>query len=851
MKTLKYLITIVLISTVLFPNTTALAQKVKRATVIRGKILDAETGEAIPFASIAFVGISVGTRSDDEGVFELASFEASEKIKVICVGYESQTLLVNKGKTQEMTIKLKSNTKAIDEVVVTPKKKRYKKKDNPSIELINQVIAHRDANRKESLDYFEYEKYEKLMFGLSNITEEFRQKRAFRKFQFIFNNLDTTKIEGKQVLPVYMKETLSDYLYRKNPKTTKDVIKAQKMVGFEGYIDNQGLSDYLKYLYQDIDIYDNNVIVLTNPFLSPIATSATSFYKYFIMDTTYVENTQCIKMFFSPYNKNDFLFQGYLYITKDSSYAVRKVDMYVNKSINLNWVKSLRVKQSFQNIENHGWMLTRDEINIDFGLSQNGTGVYGQRAVSYEKYLINKPRTEEEYAGSMKDKPIPQVTDSFWVAHRHVPLEKSEAGIYSTMDSVKKVPAFKRTMSLIMLFVAGYKDFGYFEVGPVNSFYSFNPTEGFRLRFGGRTTPKFSKKYTIDTYGAYGFKDHKPKYYVGTTYSFTDKTINEFPVKSLKLSYQNETKIPGQDLQFIQEDNVLLSIKRGVNDKLFYNKNARVEYLNEFENHFSFGLSYSYNYQCPGGNLFFNKTNYANYTNEIDHLNISELSATVRYAPHEKYYQGKQFRTPLASKYPVLQLQYTIGNKLIGNDYNYQQLKAMISKRVYLSVLGYTDVIFEAGKLFGNVSFPLLMIHRANQTYSYQIMSYNLMNFIEFVSDQYVSLNIDHCFNGFFFNKIPLFKKLKFREVATCKILYGGLTNENNPAKHPDLFKLPTDEKGNPITYTLEKEPYIEASVGVSNIFRLFRVDLVKRFTYLNHENVSSLGIRARFKLDF
>ena len=842
---------ILLIISFILSNNALFAQKVKAATVIKGAIIDAETNEVVPFATVSFVGISVGTRSDDDGTFELASFDGTDKIKIVCIGYESQIVHVDKGKKQTVTIKLKSSTKAIDEVFVRPKKQRYKKRDNPSIDLINQVIAHRDKNRKENLDYYEYEKYEKLLFGLSNITEEFRQRRAFRKFQFIFNNLDTTKIQGKQVLPVYLKESLSDYYYRKTPKTTKDVLKANKMVGFEGYVDNQGLSDYLKYLYQDIDIYDNNIIVLTNPFLSPIASSATTFYKYFIVDTSYVGNTKCIKMFFSPYNKNDFLFQGYLYIMKDSSYAVKKVDMYVNKNINLNWVKSLRLKQEFNNIENHGWMLTHDEIDIDFGVSENSTGLYGQRAVSYSKYKINQARPDSVYAGSMKDEPMHEKPDTFWVAHRHVPLERTEEGIYATMDSVKKVPAFKHTMSLLMLLIAGYKDFGYFEVGPVNSFYSYNPIEGFRGRVGGRTTPKFSKKINFETYLAYGFKDEKAKYYLGSTYSFTQHSIYEFPVKSFRVCYQNDTKIPGQDLQFIQEDNVLLSIKRGVNDKLFYNKTIKFEYLNEFENHFSFTTSYQFNKQTPGGNLYFTDSSYSRYFNTVPYINVSELSLTLRYAPHEKFYQGKQFRIPLASEYPVLQLQYTLGSKLIGNDYNYHMFKAMISRRFYFNVLGYSDVIFEAGKQFGRVPYPLLMIHRANQTYSYQIMSYNLMNFLEFVSDQYVSLNVDHCFNGFFFNKIPLLKKLKFREVFACKILYGSVSNENNPKYHPELFKFPTEKNGTPITYTLEKEPYIEASAGISNIFKMFRVDLVKRLTYLDHQNVSSTGIRVRFKLDF
>jgi hypothetical protein len=250
------------------------------------------------------------------------------------------------------------------------------------------------------------------------------------------------------------------------------------------------------------------------------------------------------------------------------------------------------------------------------------------------------------------------------------------------------------------------------------------------------------------------------------------------------------------------------------------------------------------------GNLFFNTTDYTLFANDIPDINFSELSLNLRYAPNETFYQGKLYRTPLPSKYPVIELKITGGSKSINDDYNYLRLQFSISRRYYLSVLGYSDVSFEAGKIAGKVPYPLLFIHNANQTYSYQTDSYNLMNFLEFVSDQYVALNFDHCFNGFFFNKIPLLKKLKLREVVSCKILYGGLSKTNNPDYQTDLFKFPTDYNGVPLTYAFNKQPYIEASVGVSNILKIFRVDLIHKFTYLRHPNVSDTGIRVQFRFD-
>jgi hypothetical protein len=316
------------------------------------------------------------------------------------------------------------------------------------------------------------------------------------------------------------------------------------------------------------------------------------------------------------------------------------------------------------------------------------------------------------------------------------------------------------------------------------------------------------------------------------------------------VSYQKDTKIPGQELQFAQGDNIFLSFKRGTDDKLLLNNTLRFEFLNEFENHFSYLLGYSFTRQKPQGNLHFYNGGDLSAANEVGSINISEGYLNLRYAPNEAFYQGKLYRDLFPSKYPVIQLKIAGGSKYINNDFDYMRLQLNISRRYYISIIGYTDVSLEAGRIFGTVSYPLLFIHAANQTYSYQKYSYNLMNFLEFVSDKYVSLNIDHCFNGFILNKIPLLKKLKLREVITCKILYGDLGRNNNPDYHNDLFKLPVSLSNVPLTYKLGEKPYVEASIGLSNIFRIFRVDLIKRFTYLNNPDISDLGFRIQFRLD-
>jgi hypothetical protein len=606
-------------------------------------------------------------------------------------------------------------------------------------------------------------------------------------------------------------------------------------------------------MYQRINIYDKTITLATNIFLSPIAPTAPAFYKYFIEDTLSLNGVDCIKLVFVPRNKVDMLFDGFLYIVKDSSYAVKKIEMSVNKQINQNWIKDVRITQEFDKIQDIIWLLKTDEISIDFGIKENSMGILGKRTAFYNNYRINDSIPSIVFKGPevIHAEDATEKNPEFWEKNRPIELTKSERGIYSVTDSIKKVPAFKRTMDVLFLLTEGYKDIGMVEIGPVYTFCSYNPIEGYKLRLGGRTTPKFSQKMSFDSYLAYGFADKKFKYYLGTTYSLTNSDIYHFPVKSIKISLQNETSTPGQDIQFIQEDNILLSFKRGINDKLFYNKTLKIDLVNEFENHFSYRLSYALKTLGPGGSLYFDNYRTDIFSTRKEYINVSEVSVNLRYAPQEKFYQGKQSRTQMINKSPIINLYYNMGSTMLGNDYNYHNLKINIIKRFYPGILGFTDVILEAGKIFGTVPYPLLYVHRANQNYSYQVASYNMMNFLEFVSDEYASLIMDHHFNGFIFNKIPLAKKLKLREVVSAKILFGNLSDNNNPSANPDLFKFPVDNQGAPITFSLEKKPYIEVSAGLDNIFKFIRVDLVKRLTYLDHPNVSGLGVRVRFKMDF
>lgn len=823
-------------------------------TVVQGVVTDIYSKQPLQYVSVVLKG-GRGTVTDSLGRYKLTSSGKIATLQVTYIGYLTILKPITPGITQTLNFELETDPKAINSVTVTTRKRApYRNKGNPAVELIRRVIANKPLNRTDSYNYVQYEQYEKMQVSISNVSDKLSNAKLLKNYKFLFENRDTTKLEGKALLPVYLEETLSQKYFRKKPEKTKTIVTGQKRVNLGEYIDDAGVSSYLNRLYMDVDIYDNDIPLFTYQFLSPIADLAPTFYMYYIRDTTVDANGhKLIKIYFTPRNTNDLLFRGNMWVTLDGNYSVEKISMFLSKNANLNFVRELHIDLDFEKSEDNRYHLSRSNIMADASVTKSsGTGFFGERTVSYRKFKINQALPDTLYDGPalVKREKADKLPDDFWKAGRHDTLTHTESKVYSNIDSLEKMPSFRRTLAIATFLLAGYTSVGPFEVGPAAAFYSFNPVEGFKLRLGGRTTPKFSKRLYFETYGAYGFKDERWKGFLSTTYSLNNKSIYTFPLNYVRVSYQHDTKIPGQELQFVAEDNFLLSFKRGKNDKWLYNSNFKVDFVKEFENHLSFSLGFKNWKQEPAGAIVYNKEVSGSLVN-VNKLITSEFSGELRWAPKEQFYQGKVYRIPIINKYPIFTLRFIAGVKgLLNSEYNYQNISARFEKRAYMSQLGYSDLVVEGGYIFGKIPYPLMTVHRANQTYAYQLNSYNLMNFQEFVSDRFLGISVDHHFNGLFFNRVPLLKKLKLREVVSVKVLYGGVRDENDPAKDPSLIKYPLFE-GSPTTFALNKKPYIEGSVGIANIFKLIRVDLVKRFNYLENPYVATLGIRARFKFDF
>lgn len=823
---------------------------------VKGKVTSASNGEPIPFATIAVNGTTIATSADLNGDFELKYNANSNELTIYFVGYKNY--IANIKDTVEggfLDIRLTEETQSLKEVIIKTPKEKYRNKDNPAVALIKEVIDKKNKNKKIDYKYLQYQQYDKIQMAAVNVPDIIKKNPLFKKHLFVLENADTTKIEGKKLIPLILEEHIVNHYAKTKPVANNSITKAIKRVSFdERFISNQSASSYLNHIYRNIDLYNDNVMVMTNMFLSPIADWAPTLYKYYITDTIQQDGRTQVELHFMPRNKNDLLFMGKMYIDLED-HALVNAELRVSKDINLNWVNGVQVALNYTKSEKGNYYLSKSTLMVHFGLIQGAeNGMFGERKMMISNYKINEPIADSLFKNkhtSITDTPTLH-SDVEWRNLRPESLTQTEEQAYINMDSLNRSKSFNRLIDYGRLVIAGYKRIDALEIGPVPTFIAFNQIEGLRLRAGGRTAIDATKKYQIETYAAYGFKDQKWKYYLSGAYSFNgNKNMFHYPQNFIRASYQNDLRIPGQPPGFIQESNIFLSFKRGENDKYLYNKVFRVEYVREFGNHFRVQPRFENMIQYAAGGWRFVSSDISQ-SDTFDYINTTDLGLELRWAPSEQFMQGRTSRAQIANDKPIITANANFGVKgIMGSQYDYQALRLNVFKRVYLSQFGFANVKVGGGYIWGQLPMPLLDIAAGNQTYAFQIQSYNLMNFMEFVSDQYAYVNIDYHMYGFLFNKVPLFKKLRFRETASFKMIYGTLRDENRPELNNNLMQFPTDKFGTQTTFSLEHKPYMETSVGVENILNVFRIECVWRLNYLDRPNVSPFGVRLGVQMDF
>tara|TARA_B110000285_G_scaffold221175_1_gene273772 strand:+ start:5722 stop:8196 length:2475 start_codon:yes stop_codon:yes gene_type:complete len=814
-----------------FVSLCSIGQKTK----VSGIVIDQLTGEAIPFVTVRFQNTKIGALTDTLGQYSLETYYATDSLLFTFSGYLKTTMYVELDTEQSFNITLKVLSSDFEEVLVRAPD------ELPSTILHKKVIAHKPINNKEKLDSYSYEVYNKVQLDINNIGEKFKERQVVKRLDLILDYIDSTE-DGSGFLPMILSESVSDYYYNKTPKKRKEVVKASRISGVENLELNQFLGD----MYLDVNVYDNNLNLFNKTFISPVSNSARNFYRFYLEDSMFIDNYWCYQLRFTPKRTGDMTFEGEMWI-HDTTYAVKQIEMDIAPWTNINYVQGLHIEHSFEQVEKEVWMLTSERMIADLKLTKK-TGLYGffgRRYSTRNNFEINKNRPADFYSSNSTVEIMDSATmrsNEYWANIRYEPLAKQEEGIIAMLDSLNDIKFFKVMKNLIYLSTTGYYPIGKLEIGNAFSLFSFNPVETFRTGFALRTSNKFSKRIELGGKIAYGFGDKVFKYGASTRLNISPKKrgmLTAYYNLDLEQIGQSPTAAAvgstfGAILRTGPLDKLTFVEKIGVNLEKDIRKDVIVYAGFEWKEYTAVGIA---NYIRPNNTTGIGDT--------ISRIQTTEFIARYRWAKDEEFISGAFDRRSVRSKYPVIALQGIVGIKnFLGGDYNYQKLDLFIQHNVSIGLLGRIKYGINAGTIFGQTAYPFLKVHEGNQSFWLMDNAFNKMNFFEFISDNYVTGMIENHWDGLFFDRIPLIKKMKLRLVTTGRIAYGTMSN-----RHRELLRVPT------FTKSFGKTPYIEVGMGIENIFKLGRIDVFWRLTHLapgvKTTDLAAFGVRAKYVINF
>lgn len=816
------------------------------------------------------------TRTDIAGRFSMP-FKRG-KIRLSVIGYETTTVSV-KEPGDSLVLKIDPLESSLGTAVVTGKKTKYSRKNNPAVELMRKVIAAKKQSDLHDHDFYSINKYSKMTFALNEVTEKIFEEGKFKKFPFLKDHVEVCNETGKLILPVSVDETVTRMIYRREPKVEKNIILGQRTNGVSELF-NTGdiMTTMLKDCFTDVDIYQDDVRLLQYPFTSPIATrAAIGFYRYFIIDTLMVNNAdKCIRVDFTPNNPQDFGFSGSIYIMADSTYRVRKVDMGIPVRSDVNFVENMRIIQEFEQLPTGEQVLVKDDMLVQLKIVKFLQKFQVKRTTEYSNFAFDPiPEKTFKFKGETLTSSNAQMQDEeFWESHRADSLSKSEGTLDQLIRKLEKVKGFRPVLWIAKAFIENFvetsvdpKHPSKVDIGPVNTMLTHNFVDGFRMRVSAQTTANFNKHLFLKGYVAYGFKDKKVKGMGEVTYSFNEKAYlpREFPVNNLTFNYSRDVMSPSDKFMPTDKDNVFTSFKWTEVEHMMYYETYRLLWDREWENGLRFNIQARTSKDTPTAALFYQPLTSGGVSQDRTlynpYIRTYDLTVGLRFQPGVTWINTKQRRIAANNDAPIFTLSHTAGLYNFGRaDYAYNFTEAGIYKRFWLASWGKMDFNIKGGVQWNRVPFPLLITPAANLSYILEDNTFNLIDNMEFLNDRYASLMFSWDMNGKILNRIPLIKKLKWREYIGCNVLWGTLSSKNNPylgknQSDPRMLHFPgtfaPDGNFTPLSHVMDKKkPYVEVVAGIHNIFKIFHIEYVRRLTYLTPDT-QKWGIRGMFRLTF
>lgn len=835
------------------------------AQTITGVVVEESTGDTIPFPSVQYKKEKIATSGNAYGRFSIKRLNG-EKLTFSAVGYQELTILIGPNTPSEMKITLKTDTKQLKGVTVKTKRSKYSRKNNPAVELMKRVIAAKKRTDLANHDYYQFNKYQKITFAINDIKPTELENEKLKKKKWLINQIETCPYNNKLILPLSVDETVTRNIYRKDPKTEKSIIMGQSSSGVNDLIETGDiLNNVLKDVFTDVDLYDDQIRLLQYPFTSPIGKDAISFYRFYIVDTVYVDRDKCFHLQFLPNNQQDFGFRGEIWILADSTLHVKRCNLTLPKKSDVNFVDNLQIIQEYTRLPEGDWALTTDDMFVEMSIAKFLTKAIVIRTTRISDYAFDelpdklfkgKTKVLHESNAMMRD-------EAFWDKYRSVELTKSESSMDAFINNLSQQKAFKYIIFGVRAFIENFVETGSqnhpskVDIGPINTMISSNFIDGVRTRISAQTTANLNPHWFLSGYYARGWDSHKNYYKGELTYSFNKKEYlpREFPKRTLTFTSTYDVCSPSDKFMHTDKDNVFTALKWTKVEKMMFYNRQQLSFEREEEWGFRTTISLKTEENEACGDLFFKPLSMVGMEDAMigqGKFRTTEARIELRYAPGETFINTKQRRLPVNLDAPVFTLSHTTGIKgFLGGDYNYNFTEASIYKRLWLNSWGKIDILAKGGIQWNKVPFPLLIMPAANLSYIISDETFNLVNNMEFLNDRYASLDISWDLNGKIFNRIPLLKKLKWREWLGIKCLWGTLTDKNNPTLAANagdgmLMEFPEG------SYIMDsKRPYIELIAGIHNIFKIIHIQYVHRLNYNHLPTATKNGVRLMMRLTF
>lgn len=806
-------------------------------TKVSGIVVD-KKNQPVSFASIVFKGSNEGVVSNEDGRFYMESKNTYKTLQISFIGYVSREFDLQKAVNYDLKIVM-NEEQVIKEVVVFSGK--TSKKNNPALDILRKIWERKRKNGLKMFDQYQYEKYEKVEFDLNTIDSAFMKSKIFKGMEFVFDKVDTSKVTGKTYLPIFINEALSD-VYGDNVKgKVKEVLKANKN---SGLTNGDGVNTFIKDLYNDYDIYNNYLNFFDKSFTSPLSRTGIDVYNYRLADSAFVDNKWCYNIVFYPRRKNELTFKGDFWVN-DTTFAIKDIKMAVTKSANINWVKEIYIEQEFEVLNDSVFLLTRDHMMSDFALNkkESSKGVYGKRTTLIRNHKFNEVKPDNFYKQEVNfiDNTVYNRPDEYWDENRFEKLNKDEQGIYKMLDTLKTVKKFKQMYNLVSILGSGYIQKGNIDFGPIFSTFGYNEVEGIRLRVGGRTYFGPNDTWRLQGYTAYGFDDNKFKYGLSGKWMVNKKNRvilsggNRRDVEQIGASLTTTNDVLGRSFA----SSSLFS--SGSNGKLTNINLSTASIEVEPIKNFTIQTGFSYRTLESASNTFSLDyyTDNSLTTTKSD-VKQAEVNLQLEYTPNKKTIGYGVERRNVDSPFSTFFVNYSQGFKgFVQSDFDYQKLQLYYKQPITIGPLGRTNLTMELGKTFGQVPLGLMSVVPGNQTYFIIGNTFSNLNFYEFVADQYATLQWEHNFQGRLLSRIPLMKKLNWREIVGVRTVYGTVSNENKTINASGL------------TYVAPEKPYWEYSVGIGNIFKVFRIDASWRGNYRDLPGTNNFTIKGEFGFYF